>query len=179
MHKIKTNENSKKSVRKNTKKKYNDEAVEEELSLKKIAIVIGIIAVIFVVFYLLTALILKNEKDKKKSTKDDYSNAALVTGKNEILMTDLYSKGTDKYYVIAIMDDEEEMYSLYLGNKSNAYYVNMDNALNKTIIADETVVDNDPRNIRISDTTLFVIENGELFEYTVGYDNVMEYLRGI
>ena len=176
MHKIKTNEKSKKNVRKNIKK--NEVIEESEVSLKNIAIVVGVIAVIFVLFYLLTAVILKNKKDKK-TEKTDYSDATLLESSSDILMSDILKQTGDKYYVIAILDDKTELYNLYLYNRTDFYYVNMDNALNKTIIADETVYDEDPRNIRISDTTLFVVENNQIAEYYVGYNDVITFLRGV
>ena len=167
MHKIKTNEKRKKN-KKNV-------VAENEITFKKIVIIVGSILVIFALFYLLTFLILKNEK--KKET--DYSNATLYESSKNILMSDILRQSGEKYLVLAIMDDEAEMYDLYLNGKDNIYYINLDNALNKTVISDETIIDEDPRNIKISDTTLFVIENNEIVEYYVSYDDVIVYLRNM
>lgn len=170
MRKIKTNEKKKKNIKKNIKNNVNE---ENELSLKKIAIVTISILVIFGLFYLLTTVILNKEKNKKR----DYSDYTLVESSKYILLSDILNQDLDKYYVLAIMDDYEDMYDLYLGRNNSVYYININNAFNKAAIADETVIDTDPRNIRISDTTLFVIENNELVEYRVGYDEVIAYLR--
>jgi len=175
MRKIKTNEKSKKNIKKNMKKNIKTDIVESEISLKKIAVVSAVIIIIFVLFYLLTTFILNKEKNKKR----DYSNYTLVESSKNILLSDIYNQPEDKYYVLTVMDDYSDMYDLYLERRNDIYYINPDNAFNKSAIGDETVVSSDARDIRISDTTLFVIENHELLEYAVGYDDVITYLRGI
>ena len=136
MRKIKTNEKSKKNIRKNMKKNLKNDVVENDISLKKIAIVSATILVIFVLFYLLTTVILNKEKHKKR----DYSNYTLVESSKNILLSDIYNQSEEKYYVLAIMDDYSDMYDLYLDRRNDVYYINVDNAFNKSAIGKETVV---------------------------------------
>lgn len=164
MHKIK--------AKKQQTKKEN---ISNEITIKRFAIIFTFILVFFLAFYLLTTAILNNRKEKKQS----YSNATLVEDYNEILISDMLKQEGDTYYVFVNMEKSNDIYDLYLSKRKDVYYVNINNALNKTVVSKDLNIDSDPRNIRLNDTTLFVINNGEISNYYVGHNDVMNALKEI
>ena len=162
MHKIKAK-----------KKQVKKENIKNEITMKKFAIISTFILVFFLVFYLLTTAILNNRKEKKQS----YSNATLVEDYNEILFSDMLNQEGDTYYVFVNMEKSSDIYDLYLSKRKDVYYVNINNALNKTVVDKNMIIDSDPRNIKLNDTTLFVINNGEVSNYYVGHKNVLNALK--
>lgn len=159
---------------KNTKDTRKKEAVENNLNLKTLAIVFAIILVVFVVFYLLTILILDKTKEKV-----EFNNPGIVIEENDILINDIFKQEEELYYVLAINDEYQQTYEIYTSSLENLYNLNLNNALNKNIISTELVINEDPRNIKINDTTLFVIENATVKEYYVGSEEVLTYLRNL
>ncbi len=160
---------------KETKKKVTQKPVEEEsINLKSVIKVFIIILVVFVIFYGLTILVLNRQKDKKKNAKHEYNNINIKD--NDILATDLLKQKDDLYYVVAIKDNKE-IYDLYLNNINTPIYnINLDNALNKSILGNETIVTEDLKDLRISDTALFIVENHVITEYYVGQNDVVNKL---
>lgn len=161
---------------KETKKKATKKPVEEEtLNLKNVIKVFIVILVFFVVFYGLTVIVVNKKNSKKKN--GNYSG--IETKSNDILVSDILSQSEDLYYVIAIKDNKDA-YELYINNmKDKLYNINLDNALNKSALANETVVAENPRDIKIGDTTLFVVENHVITESYVGKDEVVNKLKTI
>lgn len=159
---------------KNTKDKMKNEITENTLSLRTLIMIFGIILVVFLVFYLLTIVILDKTKEKY-----EFNNPGLQVDENDISINGIFKQEEDLYYVLAINDEFSETYEIYTSSLENLYNINLDDALNKTIISDEMVIDEDPKNIKINDTTLFVIENKTLKEYHVGKENVLTYLRNL
>jgi len=165
MRKIKTKE------QKNDKK---EAVVEEEINVKKVLTVSIILLVIFFAFYGLTVLVLNIKKDNNNPKYN-----SLVSSSKDILVSDMLKQKEDLYYVLAINDNYNSVYELYTKKLDNFYYIDLSNALNKNIIGKEEKIDDDPRNIKIKDTTLFVIENKKIKEYYVGYDKVANKMKTI
>lgn len=165
MRKIKTKE------QKNNKK---EAVVEEEINVKKVLTVSIILLVIFFAFYGLTVLVLNIKKDNNNPKYN-----SLVSSSKDILVSDMLKQKEDLYYVLAINDNYNSVYELYTKKLDNFYYIDLSNALNKNIIGKEEKIDDDPRNIKIKDTTLFVIENKKIKEYYVGYDKVVNKMKTI
>ena len=162
---------------KETKTKTTKNHIEEEtINLKNVIKVFAIILILFIIFYGLTILVV-NKRNSKKD--DDKKYSGIDTKSNDILVSDILSKSEDLYYVIAIKDDTT-IYDLYTNNiKDKLYNIDLDNALNKGILGSETVISDSARDIRINDTTLFVVENHTITEYYVGYDEVVNKLSTI
>ena len=162
---------------KETKKKETKKPVEEEtINLKSAIKVFIVILVFFIIFYGLTIVVVDRKNSKKK---DDTNYNNLTVSSNDITINDILKKSDEVYYVIAIKGDKD-IYNLYTKNLSDKLYnINLDDALNKSILGKETVIAEDPKDIRISDTTLFVIENHAITEYYVGQEDVVNKLKTI
>lgn len=162
-----------KKIKDTKKKNKKNEVVEEEISVKKVLIVSLILLAIFLAFYGLTAGVLNVRKDGDKKYN------GISSSSNDILVSNLLKQKEDLYYVIAIKDDYKDSYELYTKKLDGFYNIDLNNALNKNIIGDEINISEDPRDIKINDTTLFVIENKEIKEYFVGHDDVVNKLKTI
>ena len=162
---------------KNTTKKNNkntkNEIQEQEISIKKILTTSLILLVIFFAFYGITVgvLNLKNNGDKEYN--------GINSSSRDILASNLLKQKEDLYYVIAINDNYKDVYNLYTKKMDSFYNIDLKNALNKNIIGDKTDITEDPRDIKINDTVLFVIENKQIKEYFVGKEEVVNKLKTI
>ena len=163
-------------IKETKKKATKNQVVEEEtINLKNVITVFIVILVFFVIFYGLTILVVNN-KDKKKEN-NNYSG--IETNSNDILVSDILSQSEDLYYVIAIKGSKDS-YELYTSNmKEKLYNINLDNALNKGAIGTETITAENPRDIKIGETTLFVVENHVITETYIGKDDVVNKLKTI
>ena len=163
---------------KEAKKKVTKKPIieEETINLKNIIKLFIVILVLFIIFYGLTILIVNKRNNKKDK---DHKYSGIETKSNDIVISDILSKDEDKYYVIAINGDST-IYDLYISSmKEKLYNIDLNNALNKGILGSETVITEDPRDIKISDTTLFVVENHIITEYYVGDEEVVNKLKTI
>lgn len=162
---------------KNTKKKNNknnkSEVAEQEISIKKVLTTSLILLIIFFAFYGITVGVLNLKKGEDK----EYNG--INSSSKDILASNLLKQKEELYYVIAIKDNYQDVYDLYTKKINNLYNIDLNNALNKSIISDKIDVTDDPRNIKINDTVLFVIENKEIKEYFVGKDEVVNKLKTI
>ena len=163
---------------KETKKKVTKKPVEEEsINLKSVIKTFIIILIFFIIFYGLTIIVVNKKNEKKKNEKTNYTN--LKVESNDIIVSDILKQDKELYYVIAIKGDKD-IYKLYLNNLGDKLYnINLDNALNKSILGNETIISEDPKDIRINDTTLFVVENNVITEHYVGKEEVVNKLSTI
>jgi len=167
----------KKAKIKNTKKvesKKNIQQTQENFSGRTALITICTIVVVFVSFYFLTDYLVSKRTVNKENTN---SNTNLNT--KNITFQDLLKKSEKEYYVFALMDDkDEDYYTLQVGLTGKTYYkIDMKDTMNKSYISKETIVKDSIRDIRISDTTLFVIKEGKISEHFVGKEKITEYLK--
>ena len=163
---------------KETKKKTTKKQVEEEtIKLESVIKVFVTILVLFGLFYVLTVFVVDKRNSKKKNDKETkYTN--IKEEANDILATDILKQAEEKYYVLIINDNKKDIYNLYTRNISEGLYnVDLNNALNKSIVGQELVVSPDPREIKINDSTLFVVENGVITEYYVGEADIVNQLK--
>jgi len=161
-----------KKARLNIKKSNKKEEIikNDEFSIRKGFIIIVTIIVIFIAFYFLTDYLLSKRTVNNKTTEPEVSN--------EISFNKLYKQSDELYYVLAILedDDNKDKYQIYTKDLSPLYYINMKDAFNKNHISDKTVVGEVVKDININDSTLFVIKDNKLDSYHVGFDNITEYI---
>ena len=139
-----------------------------------------IIVVVFMLFYALTVTI--SNKKNKPSIENNNVDSIQYT---EILLGTIFNKKENSYYVLAEFKDEEKNYSSYINeyNKTedalNIYYVDMNDAMNSKYINDEENITNDISDLKISKTTLFKIENGQIVEHYSGNEKILEYFEKV
>lgn len=164
-----------KKAKLNNSKRINkkEEVVNtDEISFKKIVIVMLSIIVVFVAFYFLTEYLIGKKKTTVTSTEQTQVED------NEISFSNLYNQNDTTYYVLAVLntDKNKDMYSTFESELSPIYYIDMNDAFNKSHMGDVDVVTENVKDIVISDTTLFVIKDKKLESYHVGYDNIVNYV---
>ncbi len=173
-----------KQTSKNTKKKDIKNSSEGMMSGKQIMIMVMVMIVVFATTYILIDLVVS----KNRTTSDTNTNSSSNTATNEIAFSKLLKQSEENYYVLAVVpDDTTTIYSTYLStitsntNSNNTlgkyYTVNMKDSVNKTYIGEETVIKEDVRDIRISDTTLFIIKKGKISKSLTGREEVLAYLK--
>ena len=89
---------------------------------------------------------------------------------------------TDKdsdYYVFAILESDKKntpKYEQYARSLNKVYYIDMTNSFNKSHIGEETKVEENIKDIVISDTALFHVKGGKIEGHYIGYDEITKYL---
>ena len=134
--------------------KTNESAENDEY--RKLIILIIIIASVFIVFYVLTTLFTK--KDKDSIFKNDLNPSEIQY--QEIIIGSMFDKDGE-YYVLLIEDNDQykELYDSYITsiNKNKIYTVDLANAFNKQYVSDEYSYDED--NFKVKGTVLLKINN--------------------
>lgn len=149
---------------------------------KVIYIVLGVICV-FCIFYLITVLVLNKEDNTTKTDEEvEISLDTTIVGRS-------FSMPEDKYYVLyydAKDEDVVEEYSATINNyiystsedHVKLYTVDMSDALNKKYVSEESKpMPEKVSDIAIKGTTLMVIENGKVVEYTEEKTRIEELLK--
>lgn len=164
---------------KSRKKKKQEIIEEQEISKTSvkgtIKLIIGI-AIVLLVFYLLTILILN------KKTYNVTSNSSIQYSK--ILAGETFSMNDDEYLVFFYdtTSDNSSEYAELISNyreKDNhltIYVVDMNEGLNKKYKSeDENVNATKASELRINNTTLLHISNGKIADYiTSSFDEYLE-----
>lgn len=162
-----------KEMKKNTSKK-NIKETQESVGVKKAFVTITVILITFGAFYFLTDFLLS-----KRTTPKVESNSNSTTNTKEIAFLDILKQSSKDYYVFALTDKKDEkVYQQYAGYNSKTYYtVDMTTPMNKNHLADKTSISDSVKDIKISDTTLFVVKDGKIEKHFTGYDDITNYLK--
>lgn len=151
---------------------------EQLMSGKQAAIMIVVMLVTFLVFYGLTSFLVS--KNKQSVNSNTSSNTNSNVNAHEIAFSNLLNQSGDKYYVIAVVpSDATTIYTNYLEqiDSRNYYEINMKDKINQSYMGEKLVVSEKVKDIRISDTTLFVLEKGKIKEHYEGKENILKYLQ--
>lgn len=154
-------------------------ASNNEFSIKYAIITIVIMLLILVGFYFLTEKILK----KNNSNNEDNKEIVQVRKLNNINYSDVDNMVATSYYLLIDKADDEnnDSYDLYINSlKYNNfpiefYYIDLSDDNNKQLLADEEKID-DLKNIKVKDTTLVYVSDGEIKETYVGSNSILSYL---
>ena len=163
----------KKAKIKQIKQKKEKEIVQTQdtMSGKSVIITFLSIIIIFSAFYFLTDfLIFKRTSPSSNSNTNETSNI--------ISFTEMLKQSDDEYYVLAVIQEEEIVYERYAGSTGKKYYkIDMDNIMNSSHISDETSIGESVKDIKIADSTLFVIKDGKIIEHFTGKKDIIDYLQ--
>jgi len=155
---------------KNLKKQHEkiDRQYEgENVTAKKILIVIIVIAVMFGLFYLLTIGILKKQSKSSRTSNTSIQYSEIIAGES-------FTQNKKEYYVFFYNsndEDVEENHSIISSyrDKKDAlplYTVDMGEGLNKNIRSEEDNSEaSNASELKISKTTLLHIKDGKNVEY--------------
>lgn len=160
---------------KNTKKTKNSHSkktktiISTDNEMSKLIFLVLIVAAVFVVFYLITLSI---TKDDNKGTTDEQSYQATIQYK-KILAGNILNQEPSEYYVLAYFNDDQyvSLYKNHLLNyetkKGEAavpyYYVDLDEVFNKEFIGEESKLNvTDAKEFKFSQTALIRVQNGKV-----------------
>ncbi len=157
--------------------KQKDILVQDEYSIKKILITLGIVLLVFVAFYFITMLVIKPSTSSKE--KYDYPvefNFDLIT------INHLLDRKESEYYVLASKSDSKvnynEIYNNYLSkykteeDSFKIYKVDLSDSFNNNYIGETNITDN-LSELKINEDVLFKIKDGKIEQYFVGSSNIL------
>lgn len=154
-------------------------ASNNEFSIKYAIVTIVIMLLILVGFYFLT------EKILKKNNSDNEENQEIVQVRklNNINYSDVDNMVATSYYLLIDKADDEnnDSYDLYINSlKYNNfpiefYYIDLSDDNNKQLLADDEKLD-DLKNLKVKDTTLVYVSDGDIKETYVGSNSILSYL---
>ena len=163
-------------------KKSNDYENENNDIIRMIKIV-GVIALVFVAFYLVFAIYngeISFGKDKETEKNVEIQN-------REILAGSIFNRIEDEYYVLMYDFDGdysikcETIYNLYLqkGILNKMYLVNLGNAFNTNYVVDSVngVNVSTIEQLKVLNPTLLKISNGKVVESSFGIDAINNYIK--
>ena len=150
-----------------------------EISIKYAILTIIIMLLILVGLYFLT------EKILKKTAVDNEENREVVQVRqlNNINYSDVDNMVSTSYYLLIDKADDEnnDSYDLYINSlKYNNfpiefYYIDLSDDNNKELLSDKEKLD-DLKNLKVKDTTLVYVSEGEIKETYVGSESILSYL---
>lgn len=173
-------------------KKDNKKVEKDEYSIKKMLIIVIIVALIFVLFYGITMLVVKN---KNKDSNDNSSENVETLDIQKIVMSSLLTMGDAEYYVLATKEslyndtvahiNYSELYGRYIKDYSEQegslkfYKVDLDDAMNKSYLSEDINISNDLSELRLNDEALFKINNGTIERHFVGRAEIIDELSSL
>lgn len=160
--------------------------IKEEYSVKKILVTIVIIIIIFLAFYFITTLVIKPINNKQ-------NNSAVVIDSTKILLNHLLDRKEEEYFVLATKPNQttinkinySEIYNNYIRdykskeNPLQFYMVDLNSALNKNFIGENTNITDNLSELKLNDEVLFKIKNGKIDEYYVGHSEIIKKLSNL
>lgn len=173
-----------------TEKKHEIKMETNEYSLKSLVKIVIILILIFGVFYLITTFVVKPATNEKVETPD-----IVEFDFTKITMNQLLNRKEDEYFVLATKKSNiseinsninyKNIYNQYIEDYSKKekslpfYYVDLDDALNKYYVGDETNISKNLTNLTVNQDVLFRIKNGKINKYYVGSDKIIEQLSNL
>ena len=144
---------------------------------KKLAIIVGIVVLIFIVTYLIIGIFVT--KEIKWFQKDTENETITTIQYKKILAGETFNQNQEEYYVI-FSDSEKYNYPVYESLINNnidkkIYIVDLANPLNKRYISDtgNSSVQN-ISDLKVKDDTLIKINNKTNVMYIEGKDGIID-----
>lgn len=169
---------SRKKIKHNSKKEinYSKQSTYFNSEFKTLAIIVGIILLVFIIMYLIIGIFVTKEI-KWFQKKSDTETTTTIQYTN-ILAGETFHQKVDEYYVI-FSDSEGFNYNTYqtmISNNSDKkiYLVDLSNPLNKSYLSEES--NSNVQNIselRVKNDTLIKVNNKNNVLYLEGKDNII------
>jgi len=147
---------------------------EYTTSIKTTLIVLGVVVLVFLLFYFITLAI--NDKNRKLNTKEEEKNPAEIQY-SEILGDDTFVMTPDEYYVLFYdFDSPNAVYYDYLCNQYSSvkgqyiYKVDLGNGFNKKFIATNKTKKKAKKagDLKVKEATLLKVVKGKNKGYIEG-----------
>ena len=174
----------------NQEKNVKNEIIEEEYTLKKFIIIVAALLLVFALSYFITTLFVKNNKQIKNNTAN-----SIQIDSDTIIMNHLLDRSENEYYVLAFMPslynnytssvNYINLYNKYISdyskkeNSLKIYKVNLDDALNKNYIGEDSNISTDLKELKVSDEILFKIKDSNIENYYKGSEQIIKALSSL
>lgn len=153
----------------------------DSYSLKNLMVFIFIVMVVIVLFYGLTSLITKNEKNIEKNKQKEET----VIQYDEILVGDIFSKTESEYFVLAAFENDTELsnYNSLVSEYSSkekslkVYTINLSSGFNKKYVSEFSNFDSIYPQFNRS--TLIKISNKKILEIYEGPTKIKNALNNL
>ena len=174
---------------KKNKKKETTKPVQNEYSIKSMAILVAIITIVFLGFYFITMLVVKpveENYDENNITEIDSS---------KITLGNLLNRKESEDYVLCVKEslyensynriNYTEIYDGYIKDYNEEesvipfYRVDLDDALNKPYVGEQLNITDDLSSLKLNDEVLFKIKDNKIESYYVGNSDIVKALSNL
>jgi len=154
--------------------KTNDE-------VKRLIIMVAIVTILFLIFYVITLIITKEEPIEEVKTPATIQY-------DEIILGNLLKQPNDEYYVLVKINDDVyvPVYETLLQNYSKQensirYYTSiLDKVFNLKFKDSESNLDvDDIMDLKVKESTLFKIKDKEIVSTYEGKEEIVKYLKSL
>ena len=176
--------NNNRKYRRQVHQKVDSIPTSFSLEFGKVIRILVVIAVVLVVFYFLTAFILKH--GSRVSTTVDNTPTEADIQYQEILAGNSFSQKDDHYFVLYYDMSDANLHSIYTNIVSMyednddyfpIYTVDMSSTFNKKYVADVSNSSvKELNDLKISQPTLIEFENGSVIDYIEGKEAIRDNL---
>ncbi len=157
-------------------KKTNNFLKDNNNQLKDLLVITGIISAIFLVFFVITLFITKEEPLPETPTSIQY---------DEILASNMFSQSETSYYVIVFKEEDinNELYATYMNtyegeeNSLNVYSVNIDEKFNEFYLGDANVITSDLSQLKLNSPVLIKVENKQVVATYETKENITNHFK--
>lgn len=158
------------------------EETQTSNDMKKLLILVLVVTAIFFIFYGITILIMK--KDKNKETDPEKNEVTKIDMEN-ILINQILEQPEEKYYVLLTIENDannttyESLKEEYYKKEDHLkiYRANINDPMNKMFVGDETTLQGEVKDFRFSKSTLVEIENKTIKTITEGSTDILAKLN--
>lgn len=146
------------------------------LSMKTFAIIMVLLAVFFVILYILTGIFVT--KELKWFSKND-NEESTVEVENKILATDSLRQTEEEYYVYFFdtTDEKTEVKNSLYRVKEKLYRVDLNDAFNSNFVGEPSGEVDNIEDLKVSNPTLIKVSGEEIVEFYSGVEEITSALE--
>ncbi len=151
----------------------------KELTPKKFIIILGILAVFFIILYLITGIfVTKDIKwfDKNSSTSNENTGSSIA---NKILANESLRQKEEEYYVYYYNTKEEdtEVSNTIASLEKTVYRVDLSDDFNSNFVGDASGIVDNIEDLKVTDPTVVKVSDEKIVEFYSGKEEIVAALR--
>ncbi len=170
-------------MKKKTKRFETKEIKKSKYMNDDVKKVISFLVVLLIVALFIGLLFFINGKYVTKDEFQDSTTNAVSINTKLITLDDIFKSEKSEYYVLAYNADDTKTASIYSSlvssTKSDIFYVNLDETINKNhydVAGEEKVNVKDIKDLMLTKPTLIKVKNKKIVSYTTNIDEIIKEL---
>lgn len=170
-------------MKKETKRFETKEIKKSKYMNDDVKKVISFLVVLLIVALFIGLLFFINGKYVTKDEFQDSTTNAVSINTKLITLDDIFKSEKSEYYVLAYNAEDTKTSSIYSSlvssTKSDIFYVNLDEAINKNhydVAGEEKVNVKDIKDLMLTKPTLIKVKNKKIVSYTTNIDEIIKEL---